>query len=202
MLRYISRETGLKENWRDRDQYLTAFENTPLLDSKGQPITTAKSYVECAIDRHLRTHQVWDEGFPIESEVRQTITELVKLRKDGEQANDPDGRTTEFHLPPCISPAHRTIGVSAGVAAGMIKTKIDPIYPAEALKHDVSDTVILHAIIGRDGHVAALQIISGPAQLHQAALNAVRQWTYQPYRLNNRSVEVETTINVAFNPYR
>ncbi len=193
---------GLDENWQNRDQYLSAFEKTPNVDSTGRSATAAKRYVECTIDRHLRTHQMWDEGLPIESEVRQTITELIELRNDGEQASAPDKRSTELHLPPRISRAHPTTVVSAGVAAAMLETKIDPIYPPEALKHNISGTVILHAVIGKDGHIAALQIVSGPAPLYQAALNAARQWTYRPYQLNNRPVEVETTINIAFNPHR
>jgi TonB family protein len=192
---------GLNENWRSRDQYLSAFNKAANGNSTGRPVTSAKRYAECTFDRHLRTHQVWDEGIPIESEVRQTITELTKLREDIQQANDPDRRSTEFHLPPCISLAHRPIVLSTGVAAAMLKTKIDPIYPAEALKHNVTGRVTLRAVIGKDGHVSTLQIISGPAQLHQAALNAVRQWTYQPYQLNNQPVEVETTIDIAFSQH-
>jgi protein TonB len=50
--------------------------------------------------------------------------------------------------------------------------------------------------------VEALRVISGPASLQQATLDAVRQWTYRPYLLNNTPVEVETTINVVFAPSR
>ena len=200
---------GLNENWGTRDQYLSAFGKTPNVDSTGRPVTYAKEYVECAIGAHFRTHQVWDEGFPVEVEVRRTIGDFVKLRNDAGQAktanphsSDPDGQAANFHLPPCIASVDRTTVVAAGVAAAMLKTKIDPIYPAEASKNNVIGTVVLHATIGSDGHVAALRIISGPAQLRQAALDAVRQWTYRPYMLNGRPVEVETTIDVAFGPNR
>ena len=84
----------------------------------------------------------------------------------------------------------------------MIKTRIDPAYPAEAIKNHVSGTVVLLATIGTNGGVEALRVISGPASLQQAALDAVRQWTYRPYLLNNTPVEVETTINVIFAPSR
>jgi protein TonB len=84
----------------------------------------------------------------------------------------------------------------------MLKTKIDPVYPVEALKNHVSGTVVLHATIGNKGGVEALRAISGPVSLQQAALDAVRQWTYRPYLLNNSPVEVETTINVVFSPSR
>jgi periplasmic protein TonB len=83
------------------------------------------------------------------------------------------------------------------VAAGMLKTKVDPVYPAEALKNHVSGTVVLHATISTEGRVEALRVISGPTSLQQAALDAVRQWTYRPI-----PVEVETTINIVFAPSR
>jgi len=90
------------------------------------------------------------------------------------------------------------IAISAGVAAGMLKTKVVPVYPADALEAHISGTVVLHGTIGTEGGVEALRVISGPASLQQAALDAVRQWTYRPYLLNNMPVEVETTINVVF----
>jgi len=94
------------------------------------------------------------------------------------------------------------VAVAAGVAAGMLKTKIDPVYPAEAFENHVSGTVVLHATISTTGCVEALHVITGPHLLQQAALDAVRQWTYRPYLLNNIPVVVETTINVVFAPSR
>jgi protein TonB len=91
---------------------------------------------------------------------------------------------------------------SAGVAAAMLKTKIAPVYPAEALKDHVSGTVVLHATISTEGRVEALAVISGPASLRQAALDAVRQWAFRPYLLDNKPVQVETTINIVFPPNR
>jgi TonB family protein len=193
---------GMAENWGDRDRYLSAFEKTPNVDSVGRPVTDAKSYVECVIDRHFRNHEVWDEGVPIDAEARLTVIELIKLREHGEKADRPTKGLNEFHLPPCVSSENRKIVISAGVATALLKKKIDPIYPVDALQHNVSGTVTLHATIGADGHIAALKIISGPDELHQAALNAVSQWTYQPYQLNKGPVEVETTICVPFGIHR
>lgn len=193
---------GMAENWGDRGRYLSAFEKTPNVDSAGRPVTDAKSYIECVIGRHFRNHEVWDEGVPIDAEARLTVIELIKIREDIEKADGRAKGLNEFHLPPCISSERHKIVISAGVATALLKIKVDPVYPADALQHNISGTVTLHATIGTDGRIAALQVMSGPNELHQAALNAVRQWTYRPYELNNRPVEVETTINVAFNPPR
>ena len=56
----------------------------------------------------------------------------------------------------------------------------------------------LHAIIGKDGSVQQLEVLTGHPLLVQAALDAVRQWRYRPTLLNGEPVEVDTTIDVIF----
>ena len=80
----------------------------------------------------------------------------------------------------------------------MLISKTPPIYPIDAKKAGVSGTVVLRATIGTDGIVKALQVISGPELLRQAALDAVHQWRYRPYLLNGDPVEVRTTVNIVF----
>ena len=131
---------GLKENWETRDQYLTAFEKTPSTDSASRLVTEAKKYVECAIGADLRTHQTWDEGPTIGVEVHQAIIEFTKKRDEAKQAGAAQTRssnlgsqTAGLQLLPCAFAGPRKVAISAGVAVGMQKTKIDPVYPAEAL---------------------------------------------------------------------
>jgi protein TonB len=62
----------------------------------------------------------------------------------------------------------------------------------------IAGAVQLQATISRDGTIENLRVVSGPALLQAAALEAVRQWRYRPYLLNGEPVEVETTINVDF----
>lgn len=90
--------------------------------------------------------------------------------------------------------------VAGGVIAGEIRKKVQPVYPASARFDHVGGTVILAAIIGRDGHIRYLRPISAPnTDLALAAIAAVRQWTYSPYLLNGEPTEVDTTITVNFN---
>jgi TonB family protein len=90
--------------------------------------------------------------------------------------------------------------ISGSVAQGQILNKIQPIYPAEAKSGHISGSVVLRAIIGRDGHIHILRVMSAPdSSLAIAALAAVRQWTYKPYLLNGEPTEVDTTIVVNFN---
>jgi len=188
---------GLKEHWATRDQYLTAFEKTPGTDTAGRSVRDAKSYVECAISEHLPTYGVWDEKWderpPINVAVQRTIVELTKRR---------EARTVGMQPSPCATPAPRRVVVSSGVAVSMLKTKVNPVYPTEAIKNHISGTVALHATISAKGNVESLRVISGPDSLQQAALETVRKWTYRPYLLNNLPVKVETTINVVFTPDR
>jgi TonB family protein len=58
--------------------------------------------------------------------------------------------------------------------------------------------VVLNAIIGKDGSVENLTAVSGPNELQQSALDAVRQWTYKPFLVNGDPVEVKTSINVIY----
>ncbi len=103
------------------------------------------------------------------------------------------------HTPPAIQVAPpKPLVVSSGVAAGMLIQKPPPTYPSIAKSGRVSGTVELHAVISETGAVKDVQVVSGPAMLRQAAVDAVRQWRYKPYRLNNEPVEVETTVNVIF----
>ncbi len=88
--------------------------------------------------------------------------------------------------------------VSGGVMAGQVLTKVNPIYPPDAKAEKIEGAVVLQAIIGRDGVVENLQVVSGPEKLRACSLDAVRQWTYKPFLLNGEPVEVETTITVTY----
>jgi protein TonB len=76
--------------------------------------------------------------------------------------------------------------------------RVEPIYPRVAIASGIQGQVKLHAVIARNGKIESLEVISGPALLVQAALDAVRQWQYRPYYLNGEAVEVETFITVNF----
>jgi periplasmic protein TonB len=88
--------------------------------------------------------------------------------------------------------------VGGNVQAARIINRIQPIYPPLARQTRISGTVRLHAIIGKDGTIQSLEVMSGHPLLQQAALDAVRQWRYQPTLLNGEPVDVDTTIDVIF----
>src|SRR6185437_11628475 len=91
------------------------------------------------------------------------------------------------------------VKIGSGVAAGRILAQAQPVYPARAKANHSQGLVVMHAVIGTDGHMRDLQVMSSPdPDLAIAAIAAVRQWTYHPYLLNGVPVAVETTINVNF----
>jgi peptidyl-prolyl cis-trans isomerase A (cyclophilin A) len=99
---------------------------------------------------------------------------------------------------PGAAPLPKRVNISGGVAQGLLSYKQSPVYPIDAKNARVSGTVVLSAIIGTDGTVKDLQVVSGPDMLQQAALDAVKEWRYRPYLLNGQPVEVLTTINIIF----
>src|SRR5271166_5688207 len=90
------------------------------------------------------------------------------------------------------------VRVSQGVSQGLLIHKVQPTYPPLARQARVQGTVVLQALIGKDGTIQNLHVVSGHPMLTSSALEAVKQWRYKPYYLNNEPVEVETTINVNF----
>jgi TonB family protein len=96
------------------------------------------------------------------------------------------------------SKAPRQITVSAAVMSGNILTKAVPQYPPAAKKAKIQGTVVLRVVIGDDGNVKNIQVVSGPNELQQSSIDAVRQWTYKPYLLNGDPVEVKTTVNIIY----
>ncbi len=92
----------------------------------------------------------------------------------------------------------KQLSVSADVMAENLLNKVVPVYPPEAKKARIQGTVVLDAVIGKDGKVENLRVVSGPSQLQESSIDAVRQWTYKPYLLNGDPIEVETTVNVVY----
>jgi TonB family protein len=73
-----------------------------------------------------------------------------------------------------------------------------PEYPINAKAEHIEGAVRVSATIERDGSVDELNVISGPKELQQPALNAIKQWRYEPYLLDGKPVMVQTQITVFF----
>jgi len=81
---------------------------------------------------------------------------------------------------------------------GNLIYRIEPRYPPLAIQARIQGDVVLQAVISRSGTIENLRPMSGPPMLVRAAMDAVRQWRYRPYVLNEEAIEVETQVTVKF----
>jgi TonB family protein len=90
------------------------------------------------------------------------------------------------------------VKVSADVMERFLVHKVDPVAPTNPAGRAIHGTAVLDAVIGRDGSVISLRPVSGPDALTRAAMDAVRWWRFQPYRVNGSAVDVEMTLAIEF----
>jgi TonB family protein len=92
------------------------------------------------------------------------------------------------------------IRVSGTVQSAKLIRQPAPVYPQEAKEAGFSGHVILNIVVGKDGTVQDVSLVSGHPLLVPAAKDAVKQWAYQPTLLNGEPVEVLTQVEVNFTP--
>lgn len=101
-------------------------------------------------------------------------------------------------LPPTVHPTLQPQRPISRPMQGFLIRRVEPIYPPMAIAARVEGPVIVRALISTDGRIEQAQVISGSPLLARAALDAIRQWRYRPYYLNDKPVEVETEVTVNF----
>ena len=84
-------------------------------------------------------------------------------------------------------------------AQALVTKRVFPQYPPMARLGGITGAVELRVIVGEDGRVHALHIITGHPLLAVAAYNAVRQWEFKPYIENGKTVPIDTNVTVTFN---
>jgi periplasmic protein TonB len=100
---------------------------------------------------------------------------------------------------PKAQPRVRRIEVGGNVIeAKLIHPVPQPVYPPLAKQTRTQGVVVLAALIGPDGRIRNLRVLTGHPLLTQAAMDAVRQWRYHPTLLNGEPAEVDTTVEVRF----
>jgi len=100
-------------------------------------------------------------------------------------------------LPPELNAGPRIQPPDRLVAAHLIY-RMEPFYPKEALQQHVEGTVKIHATVGQDGKVKNLRVVSGPASLTSAALDAAQYWRYVPALRNGEPVETDEDMSIEF----
>jgi periplasmic protein TonB len=90
------------------------------------------------------------------------------------------------------------VRVGGRVKEPKLISRVEPRYPLLALQTHMQGTVIVDAIIDEHGNVVEAKIVSGPPLLIQSAMDAVRQWKYEPTYLNDEPVPVQLSVTVTF----
>jgi TonB family protein len=99
---------------------------------------------------------------------------------------------------PNPEPKLAAVPISQGVSNGHLIRRVAPVYPQQARMTRIEGDVVLDALIAEDGTVRDVKVVRGQPTLARAAVQAVRQWRYQPYELNRKPVRMNTTITVSF----
>ena len=101
-------------------------------------------------------------------------------------------------LPPIVHPTVQPPPRVSRSMQGYLIHRVEPAYPNIAKTAGVQGAVLIKALISTEGRIEQAQVVSGSPLLAKAALEAIQQWRYRPYYLNDRAVEVETEITVNF----
>lgn len=127
----------------------------------------------------------------------------------------PGSNSVKVELQPGTAPQPAGDALSANVAAGpttdaaervrlspnaalALSRPVNPSYPLLARQMKVQGSVLLQALISREGTIQDLQILSGPTILATAAREAVKQWRFKPYLQDGQPVETQAKITVNF----
>lgn len=101
-------------------------------------------------------------------------------------------------IPPQPTSSGQPVVLSADVAEDNLIDRIEPDYPDDARQRGVQGAVVLDLYIRKDGTVQNVGLVSGPPPLVAAAISAVRQWRFTPFRINGREVETKTRVTLGF----
>jgi TonB family protein len=108
-------------------------------------------------------------------------------------SSDPFASTASPHTPPAAP-----LPVGGDVQQARLLKSVPPVYPAIAKAQRLSGRVQVDALIDASGNVATVKVISGPPLLHNAAVDAVKQWKYAPAMLDGQPTPMHLTVTVEF----
>ena len=90
--------------------------------------------------------------------------------------------------------------IATDVMEKLVIHRVDPEYPAGARPEHLQGVIVLDVVVGRDGSVVDVHAQNGPEILAQSAMDAMRWWRFEPYRVDGQNMVVETTVAMEFKP--
>jgi TonB family protein len=106
--------------------------------------------------------------------------------------------TNDSALKPENADAPAPVLLSSQQASLQLLQRVEPVYPEQAREKHIQGDVVLDVVVGKNGDVQRLTLISGDPALASAASDAVRQWRFKPYELNGKAVAFSTRVSVEF----
>ncbi len=91
-----------------------------------------------------------------------------------------------------------SLPIGGDVKQAKLISSVPPAYPTLAKNQHVSGNVLVDALIDANGRVTTMKVVSGPTLLHQAAMDALKQWRYQPASLDGKPVPMHLTVTIQF----
>jgi TonB family protein len=160
--------------------------------SPGPAVTTTRTVlppleVEVVAGDAHRTVHAGSNAVHVDLERAPSRQDLASLTSN---VNQPASRAA--------TPAAERTSVSPETASSMVIRSVQPEYPMLARQMRVQGSVMLQALIGRDGMIQDLRVLSGPPILAGAAQEAVRQWHFKPHYVGAQPVETRASITVNF----
>ena len=171
-------------------------------DSSGPRLTATKSPEAAATEEarsaHTFTMVAPNVGHPLSSAATgNSSAEAPAIQPDlMPSSGDPFGAALARQMAPAAPAAHGLIGGMVQQPR-LIRATL-PVYPQLAKATRVSGDVVVDALIDAAGKVNTVRVISGPVLLQQSAIETVRQWKYEPARLDGQAVAMHLTVTVKF----
>jgi protein TonB len=150
------------------------------------------SFAPTSVPVYIRTH---DEALPPGAALDNSA--VVEITGGGDSTGALAFADNKPQPPPPGVPPDKRV-IVGHIDPALLQHRVEPVFPALARQTRRSGKVELHALIGADGSVQALSVVSGDPLFVNSALDAVRQWHYRPTYLNGNPVEVDTYITVIY----
>ncbi len=173
---------------RQAENQIVRFRVTPQFASEPKPRSheTEASVVEPASEAELDTT----------ASTRTTPVQIPDSLKTKVREMPMSGVVTRYGQ--SLATAMEPVSLSEEISQKLLLQKVNPSYPVEAIKTGLQGSVVLQALISRDGVIRELKLVRGSFLLGQAAYQAVRQWKYQPLVVNGHAMEAQTYVTVDF----
>ena len=143
---------------------------------------------------------------PVLGEVRlatPSVNRAANSAEGGEAAPSIDASQPSSGAPFTLSTSHSKeptapLPIGGDVVSAKLLKSVPPVYPPAARTQRVGGDVKIDALIDVSGNVSTMKVISGPTLLHQAAMSAVKQWKYEPAKLDGNPTPMHLTVIVQF----